>query len=177
MKMVRIYRSQYGFTLTELIVTIAIIAIITSVAFPYVQEQLSQAEQQRLVLELKSIIRQGRHQAMALRQRLVLCGSSDGIHCGDETSWQQGWLLFNDQSRDRIRQDTEAIIYSRSLELKYGQLTWRGFGVANHLLFNPETGLMLGSNGTLTYCSSIPQHSRKVVVSYMGHTYSEQVSC
>lgn len=164
---------QRGFTLIELLVTLLVMGIVASIAIPNFRHQLASMESQRVTLALQELIRSNRIKAFTNHQRLVVCGSADRQNCS-VSAWQNGWLVFIDQNDDRTHQQTEAVVDYIEPSIKYGQLNWNGFNRTNTILFSPSTGLLTGYNGSFWYCADDPQLSRKVIVSYMGHTRVEQ---
>jgi len=81
-----------GFTLVELLIALAVVAILVGMAAPSFQDTLADvrltAEQNRLVKAL----RQARSEAIKRVGTVTLCKSDDGGACGG--SWGDGWLLF-----------------------------------------------------------------------------------
>lgn len=166
-----------GFGLIEMLVTLMILVIIASIAAPAFKSQFESLERQKVCNEIRMWIRQARHLAVTKHQRLVLCGTQDGITCGDANSWHHGWLLFLDSNGNRERDTNEPIEKFKTLNLKYGQLSWNGFGSPEHLVFNGYNGIVSGSQGTFSYCAHNPAHSKKIVISPMGNSRIEDLNC
>ena len=81
-----------GFTLLELMVTIAVAAILFSVAVPGFQ-QLSQRN--RIVSyanDFISTVNYARSEAIRRAQPVSICASSTGTSCTG--TWSQGWIIF-----------------------------------------------------------------------------------
>lgn len=170
------HSKQYGITLVELMITIAILAIVAMIAIPSFQSIMANLEAKRTTSTLSTTIRDSKHIAYTYRQRIGICGSIDNQLC-DNTGWSTGLLIFHDVNFNRLREPTEKLIKLQQLNLKYGSLRWQGTGHTNAILFQPDTGLPRGSNGSFYYCSSINLNYR-IFLSNMGHSRIEKlISC
>lgn len=89
-----------GFTLPELLVTIAILGILLALAAPSLREILATSELRSLSIELTSTLEQARSEAIKRGGRVTVCPSANGTSCltnvGD---WRSGWIVFTDDTR------------------------------------------------------------------------------
>ncbi|HET7307057.1 MAG TPA: GspH/FimT family pseudopilin [Gammaproteobacteria bacterium] len=87
-----------GFTLIELMVTIAIAAILVTAGVPafnqFVQENRMAAQVNSLVHALNI----ARSEAVSENTTTVVCASSDQVNC--TTDWNKGWIVFADKDGD-----------------------------------------------------------------------------
>ncbi len=83
-----------GFTLVELMVTIAIVAILAAVAFPSFESSLRSNRVATMTNELLGSFSLARSEAIRSTQPTVMCASANGTSCG--TDWNQGWIVFVD---------------------------------------------------------------------------------
>ncbi|MCK4834370.1 MAG: GspH/FimT family pseudopilin [Gammaproteobacteria bacterium] len=89
-------KKQTGFTLIELIVTLAIVGIVLTVGVPSLKTFL---QGNRLIAssnELLSAFHLARSEAIKLNTRVTICESSDGTKCDTTGSWKEGWIVFVD---------------------------------------------------------------------------------
>lgn len=163
-----------GFTLVELMVTLAILSIIVITALPNFQNLMASLEAKRVSTSLSTFIRNSKQRAYVHHQRIGLCGSSNSSSC-DRTGWSTGMIMFHDNNANRLRDSSEQIFDQIRFNLKYGTLSWQGVGRTNSLLFQPDTGLPRGSNGSFTYCSQNNLH-QNVILSNMGHVRVERIT-
>ena len=156
-----------GFTWVELMISLAVAAILLTLAIPNFQQDLIKKEVQSSQLKLSRAIQMARQTAMTQANHVVICASQTKNSCTAQ-SWSQGFLVFIDINNNRKVDSNEQIIWAETLALKYGQLKWGSLN-NNNLSFIPRSGLPLGSNGTFSYCAHQSQFSYSLVVSQMGH--------
>ena len=89
-------RAACGFTLVELLVSVAIAAILISIAAP---SYVALTNPNRLATQANDILGGlmiARSEAIRLNQRVVFCRSDDGSTCSAATDGWRGWLVFAD---------------------------------------------------------------------------------
>ncbi|OTG75153.1 fimbrial biogenesis protein FimT [Acinetobacter sp. ANC 4169] len=169
------FQPKNGFTLVELIVTLAIFAILATIAIPYFQEIKAKQEVNAITNKLISTIQLAKSQASIYHSNVVICPSQNKMNC-QTNQWTAGLLIFLDSNKNRQIDTGEKIIYTESTNLKYGHLDWRGTLNVPSLTFQAENGLPIGSNGSFYYCSIVSDHHQKLVLSAMGHMRIENLS-
>ncbi|MCJ8146029.1 GspH/FimT family pseudopilin [Acinetobacter sp. A3.8] len=167
---------QIGITIFEFIVTVIIIAVLSTIAIPHFKSILANLEAKKVNSTLHTLVRDSKHQAYTFKRRIGICGSSNGFNC-ENNSWSKKIIIFHDKNMNRILDSSEATLRAINLDLKYGELQWNGFN-GSTLFFQPDTGLPRGSNGRFTYCSHSHNQHYKILVSMMGHSRTEKLqSC
>ncbi|WP_407305727.1 GspH/FimT family pseudopilin [Acinetobacter sp.] len=161
-----------GFTLVELIVTLAILAIMMTMALPYFHDIMAKQEIKNITHKLISSIQLAKSHAAIHHTNVVICPSQNKINC-QASYWNSGFIVFLDTNKNRQVDTQEKIIYTESTELKYGNLDWRGTLSIPSLTFQASNGLPNGSNGSFYYCSTYQQTHYKILLSRMGHTRIE----
>ena len=79
---------QSGFTLIELMVTLAVLAILAVVAVPAMTMLINGNRLSGMNDELTASVQLARSEAIRLNRRVALCGSTDGATCdGDWSRW------------------------------------------------------------------------------------------
>ena len=143
-------RSNRGFTLIELMVAVALLAILVGYAQPALQTLLFKEAQTTAINSLIGHLQLARSEAIMRNSDVVVCKSSDGAYCIKSGEWEQGWLVFEDQNHDRARDNEERILASHS-RLTNIDIYYRAFG-SNHYVTFHGNGLTT-TNGTYTFCS------------------------
>jgi len=87
-------KKQSAFTLIELMVTIAILAIIATLAAPNLSQMLHNTKVNTSSGDILSFLQQARTEAIRLGKIVTVCGSSDGSNClaTNKTNWSTGLI-------------------------------------------------------------------------------------
>lgn len=87
-----------GFTLIELVMTIAILAILLVVAIPSFRALIINNRITTQANEFVSDVTYARAEAVRRNTRITVCKSADGATCDTTTAtdWSEGWIVFND---------------------------------------------------------------------------------
>lgn len=144
-------KSQAGVTLIELMIAVAIVAILIGVGAPSLQQFGAKQRMTSAVHTYMASFNQARMRALSLGQQVALCPSADGVTCTGGLSWENGWLIYDDVNRNRKLDPTETIAASFGA-LPEGLIANTSVG-RPQLLFKPDGGAW-GSNLTLTLCDT-----------------------
>ncbi|MEH6445666.1 MAG: GspH/FimT family pseudopilin [Oceanospirillaceae bacterium] len=88
-------RVQQGFSLVELMVTLAIIVILITVAVPSFNSSLLRADASSLADSLISSLNYAKSEAVSRNERIYLCArNANGSGClNNSADWDGGWLI------------------------------------------------------------------------------------
>ncbi len=89
-------RCASGFSLIELMVVIAIAAILTGLAAPSLGKMFSSNRVQAEASAFVSDLMYARSEAIKRGQPVSLCPSSDAVSCLTTNTWASGWIVFSD---------------------------------------------------------------------------------
>ncbi|ODS24880.1 hypothetical protein AB835_01040 [Candidatus Endobugula sertula] len=89
-----------GFTLVELLVTIAIAAILLTIAVPSFTRLISSSNTDSAVNRLGRSFAYARSEAVTRAENVVVCTSSDGATCSG--NWGNGWITYVDADDDNV---------------------------------------------------------------------------
>lgn len=111
--------TQNGFTLIELIVTLAIAAIVLSVGVPTFRGTVANnamiADANRFVTSVNL----ARSSAVKFQRNATICASTDWNNavptCTGGTDWTEGWIVFVDKDRDNTVDADEVIAVNEPL--------------------------------------------------------------
>lgn len=148
-----------GFSLIELIVTLAIAAIVLSIAIPSYQSTVRNNQRTTAINELANALQLARSTAISRRVTVTVCKSNTITAAtptcrtgGSSGDWSQGWIIFTDADESLSINGTDTLL--RVHDALPGNITFIGnTNVVNRVSFSPQ-GLARGSNGTITHCDS-----------------------
>lgn len=168
-----------GVSLVEATITLAIAAVLVTVAVPPLSQLLKQVRESSLAGTFAAAVYLTRNEAIHRNDRVVMCKSANGLSCTTAGGWEQGWIIFHDVNANGTPEPEEALLQVQLFSP--GNLRLIGNGpVANYISF---TGLglpkLLGGSfqaGKLTLCSqsAVPVRGRNLVLSKPGNLRAEK---
>jgi len=99
-----------GVTLTELLMVIVVVAILVSIAVPSFKYITTANRVAGEVNGLLGDMQYARAEAIREGQTVTVCNSSNGTTCSNNTSWQNGWIVFSDPNGNQAVDPGEPIL-------------------------------------------------------------------
>ncbi len=153
-----------GLTLIELIVTLALMAIMSAIALPPMQKFIAKQQLSSDLLKIKSIIETARNKAITNKEKIQICGidtshvtaSNDELKCISD--WGNLSVITN-------KNDKTELLYTEWLGDHYKLVQWSAFQRKAYLELTPN-GFTNHQNGTLYLChEQYTNFHRAVVIS------------
>jgi len=152
---------EIGFTLIELMVAVAVLAITLAIGVPSFRETILNNRMTTQINELVADLGFARSEAIKRGVPVTLCRrNSDGDDCDSSAAWTNGWVVFSDRDGDGDFEDDgdttlcetsvdDCLLRVRASLASGGSLTYG----RDRVTFNSQ-GFATGFNGTFVFCDS-----------------------
>ena len=141
----RIHESA-GFTLTELLIVVAIGGILLTFAVPSFTETIQNNRMATQINELHASLSFARSEAVKRNRTVTVCRSDNASTCSGD--WQDGWIVFLDTNFDGAFNGSDEILRvhgalneDMTLDFDQTRVSYASSGIASG-----------GMNGTFTLC-------------------------
>ncbi len=154
-----------GFTLVELVITIAIAAIIACMAAPSFLSFSRNSNLKTANTALYNVLAQARNEAITQGQAVGVCPSANGETClPSNTDWPKGWISWRDTNQNQSPDTSESIItVARGVNSPVTLTPTASIGAV--LEFNPQG--VISSAGSFTFCDDRGAAFASAVVFYV----------
>ena len=170
----------HGFSLFELLITIAIAGSLLAMGVP---SFASLTARNRLHVEINALfhaIHVARKESIMRRQVVSICPSPDGRQCLPGRDWSAGWIMFNNRDRDE-----PPLIDPNEPILQVHRVSSAVRLSANRRGFTLRATFKRATNGTIVACDAASRTvPRALIISYTGrprvalkNTRGEPYSC
>ena len=103
---------QQGYTMVELMVVVAIVAVLALGAAPSLRDSLDRNGRESAMQTLISAISVARSEAVSQGRIVTFCSSTNQANCAASTGgdWDDGWIVFSDGSTAGTLDGTDALV-------------------------------------------------------------------
>ena len=158
-----------GFTLIELMVTLAVFAILVSIGVPSLVDTWRAWQRDVATRSFVTHVQQARSEAIKTSRRVAMCASADGATCAGNNNWMQGWIVFVDEDANQTPDNNRPILVTQGPLT--GLVRMSASNNVDDLFFLP-TGIMPANATTITVepqgSASVDMNS--ITVSSSGRT-------
>lgn len=148
---------QQGFTLIELMVTLAVVGILAVLAAPSFRSTIATSKLTSRTNDLVGTLAMARSESIRRGTRITVCKSSDQTTCATTGGWEQGWIVFVDTTRSSSAAVDTGETITSAAQSAGGETVIKGStAVASYVSFAADgrAKLMNGNSqtGTLRVC-------------------------
>jgi type IV fimbrial biogenesis protein FimT len=137
-----------GFTLIDLLATLAVAGIVFFYALPNLSTMLDKHRSKAVGYSLVNVVSLARQTAISTGSITTICGSTDRLNC--DRGWSEGILVFVDRGVQGVVDGADEVIRYAQVISK-GEISWRAFQNKGYLQFQGN-GFTNYHNGSLRYC-------------------------
>ena len=143
------YPHARGVTLLELLIALAICALLFGMAVPGLGTTIRKNEGEAVVNEVQRLMAYARSEAITQGRNVTLCRSNNGTSCGGE--WEQGVLMFADLNADGVFNGADQLLRQSTFTPGTGTLRLHSYPNRQYVQFVAE-GFTRGQSGNFTWC-------------------------
>lgn len=176
--------SSRGVTLIELMVTIAVAAILLAAAVPSFTSLIQNNRAATQVNEFVTAVHAARGEAIKRGMPVTLCASNNQRQCNAGSTWSGGWVVFEDAAASGAPAAPSSASDERMIKVWYaleGQSSLTGN--VSYLRFLPNGTASWSSNpgAARTFTLDVPKctgdQKREISVNRLGHVATKRLSC
>lgn len=161
---------QRGFSLGEVLATMAVMGVLTAAAVPAFQSVIGESRRATAINQLISAMHMARSEAITQNARAIICPGTDGVNCVAD-AWSEGWFAFVDRNGDGARDEDETLIASADADPRIGIVT-DSFG--DELVYRESGRVLLteagATSGDFVICDTREvSPPRVIIVPLQGH--------
>lgn len=182
-------RGYKGFSLVELMVTLAIASIATMVAIPSFSTFMQNNRMTTNTNDFITSLNIARSEAVKRGSKVTLCKSANGIDCTADDHWEQGWIIFVDSNDNAAVDAGEPLLLVHQALNDHTTLVGNT-NVANYISyaaagFTQVAGGGFHQTGTLILCDNrgFGEQAKAIVINFTGRpaamkaTDSNETNC
>ena len=180
-----------GFTVIELLVTLAILSVLLGLAAPSLRDLVMNASVTGQANDLMSALAVARSEAIKRGVRTGICTSTTGTSCTN-SNWHEGWMIFLDANADGNIDAGTTPIKSQAATDGTNTLTSAGHatngGGSRFIAYSPSgtlTGTLVTVNFTLcdnrtvtnVGANAAANKGRRISISTTGRPRVQRLTC
>ena len=176
-------RTQAGFTLIELMVTLVVAGILLMIAVP---SFVSLTQTNRVAGEINGLaaaLQYARAEAVKEGLPVTVCVSTNGTSCAAAaTPWQSGWIVFSDANGNQTVDSGELVLRRQQAWTSSDTFTTQGnSGNSVAAITYSRDGMAINSDTPVTWTlSTVPANasaSRCLKLNIIGHQQVTPLPC
>jgi type IV fimbrial biogenesis protein FimT len=168
-----------GFTIIELMIAVAVLSVLLSIAVPSFRQFLVSTRLTSQANQLVSDLAFARNEAGTKSRNVIMCIAATSTTCATSgTDWATGWIIWSDiNGNSSLDAATEILRYAPPLEGNVSA-SLSGFTSNTSLTFRPYGGLPsnAGGPGIFKICEANELNGRQISIPYTGRATATRIS-
>jgi len=172
-------KNSHGLTLIELMVTLAVFAIISALAFPGFRLYQQNSNRVSQINGLVSTFNLARSEAVKRSQPVIVCASADQANCSNSIDWTTGWIAVIDNDNSGLQDGAETAFYA------HGQLSGANL-ILGDVANDATTQIIFSNTGASNLAATFMRcddrintdgdstHARAIILTTSGRTRLSQ---
>ena len=172
-------KNHSGFTLIEIMVTLAVGIIILAIGVPSFMNMMSSNQAAGYSNDLVSALRLARSEAVKRSSTVTICSGSGDLTACSAGAWTNGWLIFNDANGDGVQDAGEEAIRRWPIAAnERGQLEFNA-ATPDTITFTASGANSLDAQIQFALMKSDchANQARQITISRMGRATLDLVAC
>ncbi|MCW8900262.1 MAG: GspH/FimT family pseudopilin [Gammaproteobacteria bacterium] len=143
---------NHGYTLIELLITLAVISVLALNVFPNISALLAQERSVILTNKLSAALAFARSESVTKQMTIITCQSNNGSQCNRSGNWHNGWIIFADKNANKQRDNDEKLLHVFAAVNHGTQAIFNGSrGIDHYIKYNPSG--QATPNGSFLICN------------------------
>lgn len=158
---------KHGYTLIELLVTLAVASILITSAFPSFSALIAQERSTALTNTLAGALAYARSEAITKQATIVTCQSNNGNECNKSENWHNGWIIFIDNNNNKQREQEETLLRVYAAADNGTKATFKGStGIRHYMKYKPSG--RAHPNGSFLICNPDIGVGKALIMTHVG---------
>lgn len=172
-------KTQSGFTLIELMVTLAVIVVILAFGLPAMMSMMSSNQAAGYANDLVGSIRLARSEAVKRGEEVTICASNASQTACSGNAWSNGWIVFSDEDGDSVYDAGETIHRVWSIQTDERNNLEFQAASPNAIRFDASGANATGAEQLLAFKKSDcrANQARQITVSILGRPSLDHIAC
>lgn len=169
-----------GFTLVELLVVLAMMGILLTIAVPGYAFLLHSSRLATVTNDLVSALQLARSEAIKRGMRITVCKTSNAMEstpvCDSTADWQQGWLVFADGGTKGVIDTDDTLLRVHDRLPAAAVITTSNYSsYISYLSSGRSQGSNGLANGTIRVC--VASNQREIIINNTGRVRLKASTC
>ena len=143
----------HGYTLIEILITLAVFSILALNIFPSFSALLAQERSTVLTNNLAGALAYARYESVTKQVTIITCQSNNGSECHRSENWHNGWIIFADKNQNKQREPEERLLRVYAATDNGTQVIFKGSGAGIKYYMKYKPSGTAWPNGSFLICN------------------------